>query len=121
MASLVEKSILKTVRKSVTGSIENNFFDQDLIMGINAGFLTLTQLGLGPEEGFAIEDDTAEWEDFTDDELLLNTVNTYICRRTKMEFDPPSNSTYSESLRRSIDELEWRLRHAQEFHVDKEG
>lgn len=113
-----EKSILKTVRKFITGSNENTFFDEDLIMGINTCFLTLTQLGLGPSEGFVVEDDKDEWSDFTEDELLLTTVNTYVCRRTKYEFDPPSNSSAVISLKESIDQLEWRLKHAQEFQIN---
>lgn len=118
---VIEKKILKRVRRFCTGSDENTFFDPDLIMGINTCFLTLTQLGLGPEEGFIVEDGTEEWEDFTDDEKLLSTVDAYVCRRTKYEWDPPTNSTAATSLKESIDQLEWRLRHAQEFHIDKEG
>lgn len=113
----METSILKTVRKSVTGSVENTYFDDDLIMAINAGFLTLTQLGLGPEGGYMVEGESDTWNDFTNDETLLATVSTYICRRTKQEFDPHANATLNESLQRSIDELEWRLRHAAEFQM----
>lgn len=115
----METSILKTVRKSIVGSVENTFFDEDLIMAINAGFLTLSQLGLGPEEGFIVEDESEEWSDFTNDETLFATVKTYICRKVKQEFDPYSNSTLNESLQNSIDELEWRLRHVAEFQMTK--
>ena len=114
----MESSILKTIRRSITGSSENTFFDEDLIMAANVGFLTLTQLGVGPEEGFIVEDEKTKWEDFTDDELLLTTVNTYICRRTRLEFDPPTGSVL-EALKASIDQMEWRLRHAVEIQMGK--
>lgn len=116
----IEKSILKRVRKFCTGSDENDFFDEDIIMGINTCFLTLTQLGLGPEEGFIIEGATEKWEDFTDDEILLTTVDSYVCRKTKLEFDPPASSALLTALKESVDQLEWRLRHAVEIQL-KEG
>lgn len=114
----IENSILKKVRKFCTGSDENDYFDAELIMNINECFLTLNQLGLGPEEGFVVEDDTQEWGEFTDDEKLLSTVDTYVCKKTRLEFDPPTNSSALDALKASVDQLEWRLRHAQEIQIN---
>ena len=84
-------------------------FDEDIITHINSIFLNLTQLGVGPEEGFMIEDDTAVWEDFIDDSIQLQAVKTYMYLKVKLLFDPPLSSSVTESFTRMIAELEWRL------------
>ena len=84
-------------------------FDEDIITHINSVFLNLTQLGVGPEEGFMIENDTAVWEDFIDDSIQLQAVKTYMYLKVKLLFDPPLSSSVTESFTRMIAELEWRL------------
>ena len=80
-------------------------------MHINSVFLNLTQLGVGPEKGFVIEDDSAEWSDFVDIEnnAQLHAIKTYIYLKVKLLFDPPLSSSVIESTNRMISELEWRL------------
>ena len=63
-------SILGTVSK-LLGS-EDEYFEPDLITHINSVFATLQQLGVGPEDGFSISDDTALWSDYTSDLKILN-------------------------------------------------
>lgn len=104
-------SILTSIKKLLGISEEYTQFDDDIIMHINTVFLNLTQLGVGPEEGFSIEDDTADWEDFADLEsnLPLNAVKSYVYLKVKLLFDPPLSSAVIESTNRMISELEWRL------------
>ena len=86
-------------------------FDDDIIMHINTVFLNLTQLGVGPAEGFAIEDDTSNWSNFVDIEnnAQLHAIKTYIYLKVKLVFDPPLCSSGLESMKNMIAELEWRL------------
>lgn len=84
-------------------------FDDELILFINSVFSTLNQLGVGPETGFAIQDDIANWSDYLNDDLNLNSVKTYVCLKVKLMFDPPSSSTVIEAINREIKELEWRI------------
>lgn len=101
--------ILTSVKKMLGIMEEYNHFDPDIIMHINSVFGVLTQLGVGPAGGFRIEDDTAEWVDFLDDNMLLETVKTYVSMRVRLMFDPPQNSAVIESMNRIISELEWRI------------
>ena len=78
-------------------------------MHINSVFLNLTQLGVGPSEGFLIEDDTATWDDFIGDSNQLQAVKSYVYLKVKLLFDPPLSSSVTESMNRMISELEWRL------------
>lgn len=104
-------SILTSIKKLLGISEEYTQFDNDIIMHINTVFMNLTQLGVGPSAGFYIEDDTATWDEFvnTDKYIQLNSVKTYIYLKVKLIFDPPLSSSVVESIKRTIDELEWRL------------
>jgi hypothetical protein len=79
-------------------------------MHINSVFLNLNQIGVGPEEGFLIEDKSAEWIDFIEDSAQLQAVKTYMYLKVKLLFDPPLSSAVIESTNRMIAEYEWRLR-----------
>ena len=69
----------------------------------------MTQLGVGPEEGFVIKDKTAIWTDFIQDDKRLEFVKTYIYLKVKLVFDPPLSSSVLDAMNRQINELEWRL------------
>ena len=103
------ESILQSTKKALGLQSDYDVFDQELIMFINSIFNVLTQVGVGPVDGFAIEDESAEWEDFTDDETTLNMVKTYMHIRVKLIFDPPQTSFVIASLENIQKELEWRL------------
>ena len=105
----METSILTSIKKMLGVAEDYTEFDEDIITHINSVFLSLTQLGVGPEEGFMIEDDTAVWEDFIDDSIRLQAVKTYMYLKVKLLFDPPLSSSVTESFTRMIAELEWRL------------
>ena len=105
----METSILTSIKKLLGIAEDYTEFDEDIITHINSVFLNLTQLGVGPEEGFMIEDDTSVWEDFIDDSIQLQAVKTYMYLKVKLLFDPPLSSSVTESFTRMIAELEWRL------------
>ena len=48
------ESILTSIKKLLGIAEEYEHFDPDLIMHINSVFSILTQLGVGPSEGFSI-------------------------------------------------------------------
>lgn len=102
------ESILTSIKKLLGISEEYEHFDSDIIMHINSALMILTQLGVGPAEGFMIEDSTSTWIDFLGDKTNLEAVKSYIYLRVKLLFDPP-NSAVIESINRQITELEWRL------------
>ena len=102
-------SILTSVKKMLGIAEEYDHFDADLIMHINSVLTILGQLGVGPDEGFFIEDDGAEWTDFVPDMFKLQFIKTYVYQKVKLLFDPPQSASAIEALNRSISELEWRI------------
>lgn len=104
------ESILKFIRQSMLGNGDIDAFDVDLIMDINVAFMTLTQLGVGPPEGFFIKDESAVWSDFIDeDSTCMGAVQAYVRFKVKILFDPPSNSALLESYNNQLADLEYRL------------
>lgn len=108
-------SILTSIKKMLGISAEYTHFDADIIMHINSVFTTLTQLGVGPTQGFYIEDDLTEWVEFIPDMTKLQAVKSYMYLRVRLLFDPSSiGSATLASYERQIQELEWRLNVAAE-------
>jgi hypothetical protein len=105
----METSILNSIKKILGIAEDYTAFDEDIITHINTAFSTLTQLGVGPREGFMIEDEGAVWTDFIDDRIQFNSVKTYVYLRVRMLFDPPSTSYLITAMENQIRELEWRL------------
>lgn len=105
----MDNSILTSIKKLLGITAECTDFDPDIIMHINSVFMVLNQLGVGPSEGFRIEDDSNEWSDFIDDTECLDAVKSYMHLKVKLLFDPPLNSSVMEATKQMINELEWRL------------
>lgn len=105
------ESILTSIKKLLGIDEEYTHFDADIIMHINSVLMILTQLGVGPAEGFVIEDDTSTWVDFIPEAnaAQLHAVKSYIFMKVKLIFDPPLSSAVIESMNRQIAEFEWRL------------
>ena len=110
------ESILTSIKLLLGIKEEYEYFDDQLIMHINSVFFILTQLGVGPSEGFSIEDKFATWNEFLPDEQNLEAVKSYIHLKVKLLFDPPMSTAVTESINRLISELEFRLNAAAEIN-----
>ena len=105
----MQDSILMTIRKLVCGNPYADHFDTDLLVHINACFSILNQLGVGPENGFVVTDETQSWSSYVADNRTLNMVKTYVTLKVKKIFDPPLTSSVLEAMDKEISQLEWRL------------
>lgn len=102
------QSILTSTKKTLGIDESYTVFDTDIVMHINSVFSTLTQLGVGPEDGFAIDDSSALWTDFIDD-ARLNNVKSYMYLKVRLLFDPPGTSYHLNSMKEQAKEMEWRI------------
>jgi hypothetical protein len=104
------ESILTSTKKDLGIVEEYEHFDPELIMDINAAFMVLNQLGVGPDEGFTITDKTQVWTDFIEAGPVLNMVKKYIPMKVKLMFDTSTlTSPMIEVINKQIAEFEWRL------------
>lgn len=102
-------SILDSTKRALDVPLDYDVFDQNIIMHINSVFATLNQIGIGPPEGFEIEDKNATWQSFIGTNVRYNSLKSYMYLRVRMLFDPPATSFLIDALTKQKDELEWRL------------
>lgn len=112
-------SILNTVKKMLGLQPDYDAFDVDVLVNINAAFMSLMQIGVGPEEGFVVTGPDETWNDFLEVSQLteLGALQNYVYLKVRTLFDPPTNSSVLESMNKLILEYEWRMN----IQVDKGG
>lgn len=115
------ESILTSIKKLLGIEESYEIFDPDIILYINSAFSTLTQLGVGPKEGFSIKDKTTTWSEYLNNDSRLDLIKNYVFLKVKLIFDPPTSSSVQSAYERMIQELEWRILHAVEIMINKEG
>lgn len=105
----VTDSILNSTKAAL--GIVNSYtaFDNQIIMLINSSFSTLHQLGLGPDDGFEIEDETTTWDEYLGNNKLLKFVIQYIHLDVRLMWDPPTSSYATDQMKKKLDELTWRI------------
>lgn len=102
-------SILDSVKKNLGLLADYDVFDLDVMTHINTTFMTLHQLGIGPTDGFMIDDSDVTWDAFLSPGVLLSSVKTYVYLKVKMVFDQPTTSFNINATQEVIKELEWRM------------
>lgn len=112
-------SILNDIKNSV--GLDANYsppgFQTQIIMSINTAFMELNQLGVGPKRGFRIENEKQDWNEFLPSDIQLEGVKTYIELRTRLLFDPPTNSFLVSAIEDQLKELQFRL----EIQAEEDG
>lgn len=104
------ESILTSIKKLLGIAPEYDHFDSDIVMHINTVLSVLTQLGIGPEDGFSIESAEQTWDQFiTTTPHRFSMVKSFVYLKVRLMFDPPQSSAAIDSINRQISELEWRL------------
>jgi hypothetical protein len=102
------ESILTSIKKLLGPDETYDHFDPDIIIHINSMLMVLTQLGVGPAEGFSISDKSAVWTDFVP-EKNVEAIKTYVYLKVRLIFDPPQSSALIAAIEKQITELEWRI------------
>lgn len=101
-------SILNSVKLQLGILPEYTVFDQQLILAINTAFSILHQLGVGPKDGYAIEDESNTWDEVVTKQSL-NMVKSYVFLKVKLLFDPPATSFVLDAYNKQLAEMEWRI------------
>lgn len=107
-------SILTSIKKLLGITEDFEAYDPDIILYTNMVLANLNQIGVGPDEGFQIEDKSDTWESFLDGDPRLNNVKAYIATKVRLLFDPPPTSFGIDALEKVALELETRIYIARE-------
>ena len=110
-------SILDSVKKVLGLGTDYDVFDEEVILHINSVLATLTQLGVGPEEGFYITDRETTWENYLGNDPNFNSVKSYLSLSVRLIFDPPQNSNITSAMKEQIKEFEWRINTYREIEL----
>ena len=102
-------SILDDTKKVLGLAPDYTAFDTDVMMHINTVFTVLNRIGIGPDAGFMIEDNTTTWDAFVGTDLNLNAVKSFVYLRVKALFDPRTTSFAIEADKKVEEELLWQL------------
>ena len=102
-------SIVVTIKKMLGLDDASTPFDTDVIIDINAAFMTLQQMGIGPKEGFEVTDYDQTWDQFLTNKVMLGAVKTWVYLQVKMMFDPPTNSFLMDAMKQQSEQILFRL------------
>lgn len=117
----MEGPILSSIKELLGISHEDESFDFEILMHINATLAILFQMGIEEAGDTPVIDLTTSWRELFGDRTDLEMVKTYIYFKVKSMFDPPTNSAGLESLNRIMKEFEWRINNLQTInHTSKE-
>lgn len=105
----MEDSILKTVKKAVGVSEDDDSFDLDLLIQISSAMSNLTQIGIGPDAGITVETEAEGWSLLDIPANQLNMAKTFVCLKVRLAFDPPAFSFHIDAIKEQIAEQEARL------------
>jgi hypothetical protein len=105
----VDESILNSVKQALGLEPDYTEFDMTIIMFINSAFGDLNQIGLGPEDGFAISSSTETWGAFLGADKRLMAVQQLVYMMVRIVFDPPATAHLLASMKEMIQEKQWRL------------
>lgn len=120
--SVNTENILPSIKSQLGIDVECDAFDSQLTTHINAVFMILKRMGIGPKEGFIITQDGDElWTDFMPDGTSLEAVKTYVHLKVRMIFDPPTGGAAAEAIKESIREFEWSLNFEEDCLKDGEN
>lgn len=126
MEEQLNTSILLEIKKLLGIDPDYKVFDTDVIVAINSEFMTLNQLGVGPNEGFLITGEKETWKDYfinqwewSPFDLVkgviyertsnLEAVKSCLHLNARLLFDPPTSSFVLEAMKEMKREYEWRL------------
>lgn len=108
--SVLNSSILITIKKLLGIADEDTSFDMDITIHINSALLTLNDLGVGTEQPFVVESKDQTWAQFIQGSVSeYESVKSYIYLKVKLIFDPPGTSFAIDAMQKLVDEYAWRL------------
>lgn len=105
----MEDSILTSIKKLLGVEEEYTHFDTDIKIFINTALMVINQLGVGPPEGFSIQDKGNTWEEFFAGRTDLDAIKSFIYLHVKQTFDPPQMGYLVTAIADQLKELGFRI------------
>jgi len=101
------ENILSSIKTMLNVEQSITAFDSELLMFINSAIAELIQGGVGPQSGLDVTAETS-WSAFSDDTKIVSHSKQYVYCKTRLLWDPPSNSFIVSSFEKQAEESYWR-------------
>lgn len=109
----MQDNILLSVKASLGLPAEYEPFDEEIILHINTILGVVNQLGVGVDGYEISSENQGSWDEFLaaeiEEGISLNEVKSYVAKRVRLFFDPPTSGILMEAENKIISELEWRI------------
>lgn len=115
--SVLDVSIVRDVA-GLLGVEENaEYFDSEIISSISNALLSLQQIGVPVSQTDV--NATTTWSSVLDAEGGILPIREYVRLKTRLLFDPPTQTALTEAIKSSILELEYRLNTLYDYEESK--
>jgi hypothetical protein len=119
----VLSNILKSVKAGLLIPESETIFDSALVLHINSAFTNLNNLGVGPDDGYAISTGSTEsWSDLLGvvPESFMSLVKSYTILFVKTLFDPTGSSVIMTATKELLIQMEARINQQIELYSLRE-
>lgn len=101
------ETVLSSIKSMLNIELDDTDFDGELILFINAAIAELIQGGVGPKDGLVVDNNTT-WNEFSSNDNIVGHSKMYVFCKTRLTWDPPSNSFVCDQFNKRADESFWR-------------
>lgn len=105
----MEENILESIKDLLGINKEDEAFNNDILVNINASFSTLYQLGVGSEDHYVVITGEETWDEVFSEKDLIDLIKLYTYMKVRIVFDPPTNSSILQSFNEQMKETEYRI------------
>lgn len=105
----MKDKILESIKDLLGINSEDEAFDNDVLVNINAVFSTLYQLGVGSEAHYVVLTGDETWDEVFEQKDLIDFIKLYTYMKVRVIFDPPTNSSILQALTEQMKEVEYRI------------
>ena len=105
----MSESILDTIKQMLGLDLEDQSYDNELVVYINSALSDLVQIGVGPTTGYQITGKDDVWETLLEANPNLNSAKQFIYLKVRLVFDPPQTSYVIQAFEKQIEEATFRI------------
>ncbi len=108
--SLMDSSILGSIKKIIGNGDLDEYFNPDLCFAINSVLMQAHAMGLVCDD-YSIVDSSKTWRDILlhEDQINLHALISWTALRTRLLFDPPTSATLQSTIEKEAARLEWYI------------
>ena len=105
----MNEKILDSVKTICNVAIDDQSFDNDLVLYTNSALMVVMQEWHGMDHAFRIQTGDETWADLLGGDVDYEGVKELIGLKVRLMFDPPTSQAVMQAITDQIRELEWRM------------